>query len=153
VEDVKPYRRDGGYLFHLKTHRVKVNVLGADWDVQLADVTNGLGRSGAVLQNFSFEAMSTADAEKLADAKEVVVTGHVREVVVPRFTDLGPIRVVLEDVQVDGKTWKAYLGPVVGLGKGGGGAFGGAGGVGKGKGGGIVDPKDKTKKKTAPIPP
>jgi hypothetical protein len=154
VAEVSPARRDGNYLVHLKLEPLIVKFLGDDWKVALTDVTNGNTLRSNFAKNFSFEAVGTPDAEKLCDAKHVMVSGHVREVRVPRPADtVGLVVVVLEDVEIDGKAWKPYISPIVGGGKGGfnpGGdnPFGGGGK--KGKGGAPKDTPKEAPKKDSP---
>jgi hypothetical protein len=138
MKEVRPYRKEGAYLVYLTLAAPKLNFLGDDWRVHIGDGVSP-GRASA---NFTFEGVSTADAEKLVDLTHVSIQGKVKEVNLPRFSarfskpaaPLDPeLRIVLEDVQVDGKKWTPYKGPIIGGGFGNGGfgggnPFGGAGG-------------------------
>jgi hypothetical protein len=134
VKDVLPYRsEDGTYRVHLKLEAAKMQLLGDEWQVALGDYNSRRDTSGPPPDyapqgyNFSFSGVSSADAEKLADSKEVVIQGKVQEVLLPRFSRNSAhgaaMSVILEEVQVNGKKstpYKAPDGPFVGGKKGGG---------------------------------
>lgn len=140
VKEVLPYRRNTGYLVHFFLEETKVNLLDADWQVVLADVGNGpaVGRKASGAKNFSFEGISTVDAERLVDLKRAVVVGKVKEAKISRLhassvaTSAPTVTIILEDVLVDGKKWTPYQTPA-GDGFGPGAPFGVGGAKGKGK--------------------
>jgi hypothetical protein len=123
VKDVLPYRsEDGTYRVHIKLVAANMQLLGDGWQVALGDynsrrITSGPAEYLPPGGNFSFSGVSSADAEKLADSKEVVIQGKVQEVLLPRFQRNSPdgaaMSVILEEVQVNGKKWTPYKAPDV----------------------------------------
>ena len=132
VKEIAPYRQKEGYLVELRLENAKANLLGDEWQVSFGDVTNGFGRdvssgfgtkgtgarAAAPRINFTFVEVSQADAEKLADAKQVVIKGKVRDVKLARLgyspPAAGTIGIILDDIEVDGKKWTPYISPVGG---------------------------------------
>jgi hypothetical protein len=102
VETLHPVRvQDGTYLIRMAVKRSEINVLAADWNVIFSNHAVGSRE-----YHFYFEGVSTADAEKLADAERVHVQGTVKHVLLSRYPDpLPSMRIVLENVFVDGKKW------------------------------------------------
>ena len=95
--------------------------------------------SGFSSNRISFRGVKTADAEKLVEAKQILIHGRVKLVMISRQNsfrgDSASIIIPLEDVQVDGNKWAPYLvdrtGGIVG------------GGKSKGKKGGTPDDKKR----------
>lgn len=108
VEKVYPNREKVGvYSIQLAVAPTVVNVLSDDWKVSFHD--NG---AFAREYQFNFVDVSSADAEKLADAKHVHLQGKVKYVLLSRLPNPQPsIRIVLEDILVDGKKWTSSDGP------------------------------------------
>jgi hypothetical protein len=102
VAKVNPIRdKSGAYSIYLAVAPSSVNVLSDDWKVSFHD--NG---AFAREYQFTFEGVSTADAEKIADAKHVHFQGKVKYVSLARFPNpASNMRIVLEDILVDGKKW------------------------------------------------
>jgi hypothetical protein len=155
LKEVLPYRsEDKTYVVNLFPDTSKAKILDADWRISLLEDVQVVRR-----KYFAFEAVPMADAERLAEAKQIVIKGTVKKVSLSRFhgTSADPdgpatISIALYDVEVDGKRWKQSV-PKGFAGKGGGGpgggdpfggGFGGKGGPGgtkKKKGGGGSPPE------------
>lgn len=152
VNDVSTTRaEDGTYRVRLTLAPVKGNILEDDWRVHFTNQVAGDAKvpvgpfRGA--NNFAFEGVSTAEAEKLFELKQAVIQGKVLAAALARSADnvfdpgrggnnrTGSISVALEDVRVDGKKWTPYI-PVPGLKK--------------GKGGPPIEQPKKGKGQTAP---
>lgn len=135
LQDILPVRRENGYVVLMSQKKVKINVLDAEWNLSIADEANGPATPprGFNARTFSFEGVKAADAEKLADQKDAVITGKVKEVAISRVTNQGApyVAMILEDVLVDGKKWTPLKRPAGGFGIPG---DGGGGAKGKGKG-------------------
>jgi hypothetical protein len=97
-----------------------VNILGDDWALELngpavlvpkAAKGGGKGFGGKGMfsgRGFRFMGVSSADAEILADLKEVTIQGKVERVMLlPVFGDIG-ISLILDDIRVEGKKLTPY---------------------------------------------
>lgn len=117
---------EGTYLVHLSLAPAKGIVLEDTWRLYFRDHIHAgpkgpFGRPGGSESrySFSFEGLSTAEAEKLVDTKQVVIQGKVQEAKLGRSLGFGggaagTINFTLEDVRVEGKKWtKQGSGPVV----------------------------------------
>jgi hypothetical protein len=98
---------DGTYVVRLELREAIVNVLEDQWLFYLSESEQGEGNV------FSFMGLNSADAEKLADLKKVVLYGKLKEAKLlpnaPRTGGGSPvISIVMEDVQVDGKKWTPF---------------------------------------------
>lgn len=105
VERVNPVRdKDGMYDVQLAVQPTIIGVLDSNWVVNFSDH----GISSREYQ-FYFSGVTPADAEKLADSKHVKIQGKVKSAYLSRFPTPQPnMRIVLEDVLVDGKKWNPY---------------------------------------------
>ena len=129
VKKVRPYRiNDKTYRVELTLERPNLAVLGDEWSIYLCD--RYVSEDGSLKQDFHFGDVSVADAEKLADAKSVMIRGNVKEARLSRFRYLSVPHTVhfeLEDVQVNGSKFVPYQAPDPFGGKKGGGKKGGFG--------------------------
>jgi hypothetical protein len=126
VKKFRPYRtNDKTYRIELSLESPKLPLLGTEWRVFLCN--QYVSEDGILKQDFHFGEVSMADAEKLADAKSVMIRGKVKEARLSRFAYANTphtVKFELEDVQVNGTKLMPYkaLGP-----------FGGKKGGGKGQ--------------------
>jgi hypothetical protein len=111
--------KDGTYLVGLRVKDPTVAVLDDEWSVHL---TNGFNLIQGSIYQLGFRGVKTADAEKIADAQNIVFRGKIKEIKLPRIRSKSKtaILVVLEDVELNGSKWMPYQEP----GAEGGGPFG-----------------------------
>jgi len=96
--------KDGTYQIGLRLKDPAITILGGEWSVHL---TNGFNVVDGTLYQLGFRGVKTADAEKVADARHILIQGKVKEVKVARVRNVSKpaITVLLEEVQVDGSKW------------------------------------------------
>ena len=125
---------DGTYIVRLSLAPAKGKFLEDDWRVyftnQVADGPTVPASAYRDRNNFAFTGVSTTEAEKLVDLKQIVIQGKVHQATLARSVEPGPfgmkglvedgvvratiegtISVALEDVRVDGKQWATYTIP------------------------------------------
>lgn len=106
--------KDKTYRVFMDVSPTNLHVLDDDWQIRYAHKPGDFG--GAY--NFSFEGVSTAEAEKLIDVKHFTLKGKVNAAFLSRNNNRqfggehSTIRVFLEDVEVDGKKWNPYVAEV-----------------------------------------
>lgn len=113
VKRVRPYRTaDKTYRVELTLECPHISVLGDVWRIYLCD--QYVAENGFLQQDFHFGDVSAADAEKIADAKQITIRGKVKEARLSRFAYANTPHTVqfeLEDVQVNGIKVVPYKGP------------------------------------------
>jgi hypothetical protein len=109
--------KDGTYVISLRNDGIAAKVFGETWLVQANGENEGAQRGfqfpfGANGPRFVFEGVSAVDAEKLTDSRTVTIQAKVKEATLAPQNQ-GPdedsppyyLRLVLEDVQLNGKAY------------------------------------------------